>query len=119
MKNIFTILIILSSAQFSFCQAYKEWDSYTGEGLFKKLELPYGSLDQYGNQIYSGGIYTPTTIKQGVYEVELKKDSSSDLFLIKGTEIYIKFRSSKPYSSSEGILEVGSYGRCEFYEKED
>lgn len=119
MKFIITIFLLLSTVVCSFSQAYKEWDSYTGEGLFKKLELPYGSLDQNGNQIYSGGVYTPTTIKQGVYEVELKKESSNDLFLIKGTEIYIKFRSSKPYSSSEGILDVGAYGRCEFYEKEN
>jgi hypothetical protein len=113
---IMSILLLTSATSFS--QDYKKWDSYVAEGVCEKVDLPYGSLDQYGNLIF-GAIYKPTVIKQGVYEVELDREDMNDLFLIEGTGIYIKFRSSKPYSNSVGILEVSAYGRCEFFEKAD
>jgi len=97
---------------FSFCfllkaQSYEDWDDYDIQEFYVKKDLKPGALDEDGNEI--SFVFLPTEIKQGTYEVEIA-DYSSDLYEIKGTGYYCKFRGYYGYAGygEEGILIVES-----------
>lgn len=103
-----TILIIYS-------QEYTEWDSETVDEFYAKIELPYGSINEYGLPV--NVVYVPTDPPEnGTYEIEIT-DDVGDLYQIKGTELYIRFLGYHGYAGygEEGILEVSSY-RSTYYE---
>lgn len=98
-----------------YSQSYKDWDKNDIVRFYKKIELPDNSLDSDEDEL-NREIYVPTNVKNGTYEVELSKVYSK-LYQLKGTDIYIFFRYSPYYyTSDEGILEV-SYNSGTFYKK--
>ncbi|MFC3199616.1 hypothetical protein ACFOET_18510 [Parapedobacter deserti] len=82
-------------------------EEYDIDEIYEKIELDYGTLDEDGNDI--SYIFTPTSIKQGRYEIEIA-DGSGDLYEIKGTNYFLKFTSYYGYAGygDEGILIIGS-----------
>ncbi len=108
MKKLFIILTLVLSFQItSNSQTYKDWEEEDVEEFYEKVAVKYGTLGEDGTEISC--VFVPTTIKQGVYEVEIA-DYKNDLYEIKGTDYYVKFRGYYGYAgySDEGILEVGS-----------
>jgi len=110
------LFFIFFSTNF-YSQSYYEWDSYTVDEFYSRVDLDYGTLDQYGNQI--DYIYVITSINAGTYEVEIT-EADGDLYEIKGVDIYLSFVSYYGYAGygDEGILEVSQYGSATFYKKE-
>lgn len=65
--------------------------------------------------------FVKTELKEGKYEIEITY-GLGDLYEIKGTDMYIKFRGYYGYTGygEEGILVVGSSAYSStFYKKED
>lgn len=105
-----------------FAQQYKEWDDHDVVRFYEKKEitLESNSLDEDGNDIYDRTItyFVPTKVKDGIYEVEVSEKVSSNLWQIKGTNIYMYFRFNPfLFRFDEGVLEV-SYSSGTFYEKD-
>lgn len=80
---------------------------YGVEDFYRKVELDDNTLDEDGREIEF--VFVKTDIKQGRYEVEIA-DGPGELYEIKGTEYYVKFRSYFGYAGygTEGILIVGT-----------
>lgn len=90
MKNIllFSILFIaLSSVVFS--QSFDNLDSYTIDDFYKKVDLDYGTLGEDGREI--DHVFVKTALEGGTYEIELT-DGPGDLYEVKGTDVFLKFR---------------------------
>ncbi len=105
-------LILLNTVGFS--QEFRDWDNHDVVRFYEKIDLNDYSLDEDGEEIDE--IYQTTTIKSGLYEVEVYK-ISSNLYQVRGSNIYMYFRYSPyMYNYDEGILEV-SYSSGTFYEK--
>ncbi|MES2023906.1 MAG: hypothetical protein V4439_04445 [Patescibacteria group bacterium] len=97
--------------------SYSNWSSYTVDDYYLKVDLPYGSLDNNGHQI--SFIYKKVeSPKVGTYEASLS-DADGDLYEIKGTNYYVKFRGYFGYAGygSEGVLEISSAYLSVFYKK--
>ncbi|WP_299577475.1 hypothetical protein [uncultured Sunxiuqinia sp.] len=116
MKKLFIALTLVILGTTAFSQSYKAWDEHDVVRFYEKVELASYSLDEDGEEINE--VYVPTKVKDGVYEVEVRKISSK-LYQIVGTSIYMYFRYS-PYlhTYDDGILEV-SYSSGTFYENPD
>jgi len=97
--------LILSLILFTLNSSERE--EYDIDEIYEKIDLDYGTLDEDGDDI--DFLFSPTTIKQGTYEVEIT-DGPGDLYEIKGTNYYLKFRSYYGYAGygDEGILIIGS-----------
>ena len=98
--------------------AYKDWDSYSVDGFYEKIDVKSGTKDEDGDDI--SHVYVPTDLEQGLYLVEIA-DEVGDLYHIKGTDYYIEFRGYYGYAGygEEGVLEVGySAYSSTFYKKE-
>ena len=85
----------------------QDYEEYTIEKFYKKVDLDYGVLDEGGDDI--DFVFVPTDIDQGTYEVEIA-DGPGDLYEIKGTDYYCTFRGYYDYTGygDEGILKVES-----------
>ena len=97
-------------------QDYEEHDI---DEFYKKIDLDYGTLDESGSSI--DFIFVKTELKQGKYEIEIT-DGPGDLYEIKGTDMFVKFRGYYGYAGygEEGILVVGTSAYSStFYKKED
>jgi len=108
MKSLFIILPLLFSLQLTtYSQTYKDWEDEDVEEFYEKVTVKNGTLGEDGRKI--SFVFVPTTIKQGVYEVEIA-DFKNDLYEIKGTDYYVKFRGYYGYAGygDEGVLVVGS-----------
>ncbi len=117
-KKLYLLLTIILSFNYTivFGQEYEENDI---DEFYKKIELENGSLDESGHRI--DFIFVKTEIKEGKYEIEIT-DGPGDLYEIKGTNSYIKFRGYYGYAGygEEGILVVGSSAYSStFCKKED
>ncbi len=98
--------------------AYEDWDSYSVEEFYEKIEVKSGTKDEDGDDI--SFVFVPSDLEQGLYRVEIA-DGAGDLYHIKGTEYYIEFRGYYGYAGyeEEGVLEVGySAYNSTFYKKE-
>jgi hypothetical protein len=109
MKNllIFCLFILLSSSS-TYSQSYTNWDSKIIDEFFEKVSVKSGTLGEDGKKISC--VFVPAEIKRGTYEVRII-DYKNDLYEIKGTDYFLKFRSFVGYwgySGKEGILEVGT-----------
>jgi hypothetical protein len=96
------------TASLTYAQSYTNWDYKSIEEFYEKVSVKSGTLGEDGKKISC--VFTPTEIKLGTYEVRII-DYKNDLYEIKGTNYYVKFRSYVGYwgySGKEGILEVGS-----------
>ena len=114
MKAI-TVLLTFITPLISYSQSYEEHDI---EEFYKKIELESGTLDENGSDI--NFIFVKTELEQGQYEIEVT-DGPGDLYEIKGTDHYVKFKFYYGYVGygEEGILYVGtSAWSSTFYEKE-
>ena len=114
MRVIIAILILITPT-FSYSQDYEEHDV---EEFYKKIELESGTLDEDGDEI--DFIFVETELDQGQYEIEIT-DGPGDLYEIKGTDYFIKFKFYYGYAGygEEGILDVGtSAWSSTFYKKE-
>lgn len=107
MKKSILLVVLLSAATTIIAQSYLDWDSYTVDEFYEKIELKDGSLDEDGESIEH--IYVTTEIEEGVYEVEIT-DGEGDLYEIKTTDYYITFRGYYGYAGygEEGVLVVGN-----------
>lgn len=117
MKQIFLFIILSSLLSTIKAQSYKDWDDYNVDEFYVKKDLKYGTLDENGEEI--SFVFITTDLKQGTYEVEIA-DYENDLYQIKGTDYYVKFRGYYGYAGygDEGILEVGSSAYSStFYKK--
>lgn len=118
MKKTFIILILVLLCQMTcYSQMYENWEDEDVEEFYEKIMLKNGSLGEDGRR--SSCVFVPTTIKQGLYEVEIT-DYKNDLYEIKGTEYYVKFRGYYGYAGygDEGVLVVGSSAwSSTFYKK--
>jgi hypothetical protein len=118
MKKLLIILtLVLSFQMTSYSQTYKDWEDEDVEEFYEKANVKYGTLGEDGRKI--SFILVPTTMKQGVYEVEIS-DYKNDIYEIKGTDYYIKFRGYYGYAGygDEGVLVVGSSAYSStFYKK--
>lgn len=109
---IFFLVVITPMTSYS--QEYEEYDI---EEFYKKIELESGTLDQDGGDI--DFIFVETELEQGQYEIEIT-DGPGDLYEIRGTDYYIKFKLYYGYAGygDEGILDVGtSVWSSTFYKK--
>lgn len=98
--------------------AYEDWDNYSVEEFYEKIEVKSGTKDEDGNDI--SFVFVPTDLEQGLYRVEIA-DGAGDLYHIKGTDYYVEFRGYYGYAGygEEGVLEVGySAYSSTFYKKE-
>ncbi len=118
MKKIL-ILLTLGIVQVSImnAQSYKDWDDYGIEEFYEKVDVESGTLNEEGEEI--DFVFVTTEMKQGTYEIEIT-DYKNDLYHIKGTDFYLKFRGYYGYAGygDEGILVVGySIWSSTFYKK--
>lgn len=115
-----TILLLTIILSFTCLRAIgQEYEEHDVDEFYKKIELDYGTLDESGQSI--DFIFIKTELKEGKYEIEIT-DGPGDLYEIKGTDMYIKFRGYYGYAGygEEGILVVGSSAYSStFYKKED
>ncbi|MBP8945269.1 MAG: hypothetical protein KBG25_05110 [Paludibacteraceae bacterium] len=118
--NKTTILILTIMLSFaSFRAVGQNYEEHDVEEFYKKIDLDYGTLDERGQSI--DFIFVKTELEQGKYEIEIT-DGPGDLYEIKGTDIFIKFRGYYGYAGygEEGILVVGTSAYSStFYKKED
>ena len=118
MKKLLLILtIVLSFQTVSFSQTYKNWEDEDVEEFYEKVQVKYGTLGEDGRKI--SFVLVPTTMKQGVYEVEIA-DYKNDMYEIKRTDYFVKFRGYYGYAGygDEGVLVVGSSSYSStFYKK--
>lgn len=121
MKKYILITFVLLIAQLSLSQNLSELDSYIVDEFYKKIELDYGSLDEQGRSIDFVFIKTKPELKVGKYDIEIT-DGPGDLYEIKGTNLFVKFRTYYGYAgySDECILEITSsyYGSATVYKLE-
>lgn len=97
--------------------SYMNWDNFSVTEYFVKIELAFGTLDANGNPI--SYIYKKTKTPQvGTYQVTLS-DADGDLFEIKGSDIYIKFRGFHGFAGyeEEGVLDIQSEYFGIYYKK--
>jgi len=97
----------------------QDYEEHDVDEFYKKIDLDYGTLDESGHSI--DFIFVKTELKQGKYEIEIT-DGPGDLYEIKGTDMFIKFRGYYGYAGygEEGILVVGTSAYSStFYKKED
>lgn len=118
MKTL-VILILYTFLPFSIvlAQSYKDWNSYGIEEFYEKVDVKSGTLNEDGEEI--SFVFIPSEMKQGIYEVEIT-DFKNDLYQIKGTDYYVKFRSYYGYAGygDEGVLVVNSSAwSSKFYKK--
>ncbi len=117
MKSIILLLLLLTFQLDSYAQSYKNWEDEAVEEFYEKVSVKSGTLGEDGREISC--IFIPTEIKEGVYEVEIA-DYKNDLYEVKGTNYYVKFRGFYGYAGfgDEGILVVGkSAWSSTFYKK--
>ena len=107
MKQLFLFLIVVCFGSSISTQFYKDWDDYNVNEFYQRKELKFGTLDENGDEI--SFVFIPPELKQGTYEVEIS-DLINDLYEIKGTGYYFRFRQYYGYAGygDEGILEVVS-----------
>jgi hypothetical protein len=111
------IILVAVSATVAYSQKYKDWEDEDVEEFYEKVSVKNGTLDERGNRITF--VLVPTSIKAGVYEVEIA-DLSNDIYEIKGTNYFLKFRGYYGYAGygDEGVLVVGgSAWSSTFYKK--
>lgn len=114
-------LIFLFSLLFTFsayAQSLSDLDSYRIDEVYAKKDVPYGTLDEDGDDI--DHIFVRTDLDPGLYEIDLT-DGEGDLYEVKGTNIYIEFVGYFGYAgySTECYLEVNNYGGGTVYKRED
>jgi hypothetical protein len=80
---------------------------YGIDQFYKKIELDNETLDENGDEI--DFIFVKSDIKQGRYEVDIT-DGPGDLYEIKGTPYYVKFRTYFGYAGygKKGLLIVST-----------
>lgn len=78
------------------------------EEIYQKVNLESGTLDENGDEL--DFIFVPAKLKTGKYEIEVA-DGPGDLYEIKGTDYYIKFRLYYGYAGygQEGLLIIDTY----------
>jgi len=116
--NKIKLTLILFATCYSSLVFSQQWEEHSIDEFYKKVELD-DALDEDGNQI--DFVFVKTDLKQGKYEVTIT-DGPGDLYEVKGTDYYIKFRGYYGYAgySDEGILEVGSSAwSSTFYKKDE
>ena len=107
---------------------YEDWETEDIEGFYVKLDdcetdeqAEYISEEYYsGDYIDEGGYYyAKTTVKSGVYEVELGDRINSKFFKIRGTDCYIRFKwMTSLWRWDEGVMDVWN-SKGTFYIKPD
>lgn len=109
MKNILAILLLISVIPLSFGQNLEELDSYTVDEFFQKIEFDEETLDEDGDEIDFVFVKTKSGLDVGKYEIEIT-DGPGDLYEIKGTNLFVKFRSYYGYAGygDKCILEITS-----------
>lgn len=121
MKNYFVILLVLFVGLTSFSQNLDELDSYTVDEFYQKIEFDDETLDEDGDEIDFVFVKTSPKLDAGKYEIELT-DGPGDLYEIKGTELFVKFRGYYGYAgyADNCILEITSsyYGSATIYKLE-
>jgi hypothetical protein len=117
MKKVFFIFFMVIASSYVNAQDYLEWDDQDVQEFYEKLEVEDGTLDEDGEEI--SFVLVPKQIKQGVYKVTIS-DFTNDVYEIKGTTYYVKFRGYYGYAGygDEGVLVVGrSAYASTFYKK--
>jgi hypothetical protein len=115
LKTVIATAALVIPALASLSQNFEEYDI---EQFYQKIDLESGTLDQDGQPI--DFIFVETELKQGQYEIEIA-DGPDDLYEIKGTDYYLKFKFYYGYAGygEEGILDVGtSAWSSTFYKRE-
>lgn len=117
MIKIINILFFIIVFQISYSQNLEDLDSYSVEEFYKKVELEYGSLDEYGSA--KDFIFTKTELDEGTYEIELT-DGPGDLYEVIDTNIFIEFRTYFGYAGyrQKCILKVEGYYSSTVYKLE-
>jgi hypothetical protein len=113
----FFFFIIAFSGFTIYGQQYKKWDDESVDEFYEKVSVKNGTLSEDGSKI--SFVLVPSIPKQGIYEVKIT-DYKNDLYEIKGTGYYVKFRGYHGYAGygEEGVLEVGSSAwSSTYYEK--
>lgn len=108
MKKLFVLLILVLSIQItSYSQTYKTWENENVAEFYEKVAVKNGTLAEDGKNI--SYVFVPAIIKQGEYEVKIA-DYKNDLYEIKGTDYYVKFKGFFGFAGygKEGVLVVGS-----------
>ncbi|WKK65924.1 hypothetical protein [Lutimonas zeaxanthinifaciens] len=99
MKYKHLILGLFLVSQLSIGQELKEYngaslqdyESFSVDSFYKKIELDYGTLDEYGNHISI--IYAKSEVKfeSGQYEIEIS-DGPGELYEVIGADLFVQFR---------------------------
>ena len=128
LKKIVIIGIVLLISSATNAQDYKEWDSHDIVRFYEKkqvslakneyIDLDYSVLNENGESFSGNRInyddtsygqltyFTPTKVKDGIYEIEVYEKISSKLWQIKGTNIYMLFRFNPfLFKWDEGVLD--------------
>ncbi len=118
MEKYFKILLTLILAFASNILSAQKFEEFDIDEFYKKVELDAETLDEDGNTIEF--IYVKSELKQGKYEIVIT-DGPGDLYEIKGTSMYIKFRGYYGYAGygQEGILIVGNSAYSSTFYKVD
>jgi hypothetical protein len=110
----FLLIVLLTIAQGDI-----PTEQYDIDAIYKKVDLDSGTLDDDGEDI--DHIFVQTELKEGKYEIEIT-DGPGELYEVKGTDLYLKFRSYYGYAGygDEGLLIIGSSSwSSEFIKYED
>lgn len=107
---------------------YENWDTEDISGFYVKLEdcesdkqAEYISNEYYSGEYIEccGDYYAKTSVKSGLYEVELSERVDRRLFKIRRSDCYVYFRhSTSLWRGDEGVMDVWS-SRGTFYIKPD
>ncbi|MDR2963125.1 MAG: hypothetical protein LBU90_05795 [Bacteroidales bacterium] len=120
-KQIIAIGFLLLLSLSAFSQEYKQWNKHDVVRFYEKKEInvDYNSLDENGEELRNRNIvfYVPAKMNSGTYDVEIGDKTSSKLYQVKETNLYLLFRYSPYlYRYDKGVLEV-SYSSGTFYKK--
>ena len=105
-ETLASVIFLVFIPLLSKAQTYEAWEAEKIECFYEKVLVKSGTLGEDGREISC--VFVPTEIKEGVYQVEIA-DYKNDLYEIKGTSYFVKFRSFYGFAGfgEEGVLEVG------------
>ncbi|MFI3296652.1 MAG: hypothetical protein R3Y59_03370 [bacterium] len=116
-KKLLIILCIILNATLSPAENYNNWKKHTVVGVYEKVQLDRGTMDESGKEI--DFILVPTSLNYGTYEIELgNKLGYSNTYQINNTKIYIKFQINPfLYRWDKGVFKWNGKYSSYFYEE--
>lgn len=83
--------------------------------VYERIDFDNETLDENGDEIQF--VLVKKSLKEGQYKIEIGNRINSNIYEVRGTNIYLKFRFPPfLYTFDEGVLDWPRYGYGTFYE---